>query len=286
MQRSASPSSWCTGFKTTFCSAIWRLNKSFNSFNGAVGLKTEFTDRFVSRLNVASGFRAPNLAELTSYGSHEGSNRFEIGNSNLKNEQNLQADLALEYKSDHLELSVNGFYNTINNYIYLSPNGEIINDDPVYAYLQNNAKLYGGEIELHIHPHPLDWLHLESSFSTVTGKLDDDSYLPLIPANNLNNVLRVEFGKTNWLQKGYAFFKVITTFEQNNINEFETVTDGYTLLDVGFGGSLKLFRNDLDISISATNLMDKEYISHLSRLKSDNLLNMGRSINFALSYEL
>jgi iron complex outermembrane receptor protein len=263
-----------------------RLNKSFNSINGAIGLKTEFTDKLVSRLNIATGFRAPNLAELTSYGSHEGSNRFEIGNSNLKYEQNLQTDLALEFNSDHLEISVNGFYNSISNYIFLSPNGEEINDDPVYLYIQNNAKLYGGEIELHFHPHPFDWLHFDSSFSTVTGKLDNGSYLPLIPANNLNNTVRIEFGKRNWVQNGYAFIRMNTTFEQNNINEFETVTEDYTLLDIGFGGSLKLFKNDLEISISATNLTDKEYINHLSRLKPDGILNMGRSVNFGVSYKL
>ncbi len=262
------------------------LNKSFNSFNGAVGIKKEFTDKFVSRLNIASGFRAPNLAELTSYGSHEGSNRFEIGNSNLKNEQNLQTDLSLEYKSDHLELSLNGFYNTINNYIYLSPNGDSFDEDPVYLYLQNDANLYGGEIELHFHPHPLDWLHIESSFSSVTGKLNRDTCLPLIPANNWNNTLRVEFNKQNWLQNGYAFFKVNSIFKQSNITEFETVTDGYTLLSIGVGGTLKLFNNDLDITISANNLADTEYISHLSRLKPDFILNMGRSVNFGMAYKL
>jgi iron complex outermembrane receptor protein len=43
-----------------------------------------------------------------------------------------------------------------------------------------NAKLYGGEIGLHFHPHPLDWLHYETSFETVTGKKQDGDYLPLI----------------------------------------------------------------------------------------------------------
>jgi hypothetical protein len=37
---------------------------------------------------------------------------------------------------------------------------------------------------LHFHPHPLDWLHYETSFETVTGKKQDGDYLPLIPANN------------------------------------------------------------------------------------------------------
>src|SRR5690606_20679647 len=106
---------------------------------------------------MATGFRAPNLAELTSYGSHEGTNRFEIGNSDLKNEQNIQADLTIEYGNKHFEFFANGFYNKVNNYIYLTPNGELVNNDPVFLYLQEDAALYGGEIGVHLHPHPIHW---------------------------------------------------------------------------------------------------------------------------------
>ncbi len=262
------------------------IDKSYNSFNGSVGIKVEIGDYVVARANVATGFRSPNLSELTSYGIHHGTNRFEIGNSELENEQNLQTDLVLEFSNKHAEISVNGFYNSISDYIYLSPNGEFIDDDPVYEYLQENAKLYGGEIGLHLHPHPIHWLHLESSFAMVIGKLDNDDYLPLIPANNLKNTLRAEFDKSEWFKNSYVFFKVNTWFDQDNIGQFETSTDGYTLFDAGFGGVLQVFNNDLSISISATNLTDKQYINHLSRLKADGISNMGRSINFGLTYKL
>jgi len=265
---------------------IESLDKSFDSFNGSIGIKTELSENFVVRANIASGFRSPNLSELSSYGSHHGTNRFEIGNSELTNEQNLQTDLVLEFSNKHAELSLNGFYNSINDYIYLSPNGEYIDDDPVYEYLQENAKLYGVEIGLHLHPHPIHWLHLESSFAMVTGKLDNDDYLPLIPANNLKNTLRAEFDKGDWFKDSYVFFKVNTWFDQDNIGQFETLTDGYTLLDAGFGGTLQVFNNDLSISISATNLTDKKYINHLSRLKPDSILNMGRSVNLGMAYKL
>jgi iron complex outermembrane receptor protein len=77
----------------------------------------------------------------------------------LKTEQNVQTDLNLEYKNTHFEFFVNGFYNHVNNYIYTSPTGEVRDDNDVFAYVQDNAKLYGGEVGLHFHPHPLDWLH-------------------------------------------------------------------------------------------------------------------------------
>lgn len=261
------------------------INKNFDSFNGAAGVKTNIANNFTARLNLATGFRAPNLAELTSDGVHEGTNRYEIGNPDLKTEQNFQTDLALEYKNQHVEFYANAFYNKINNYIFLSPNGSIIDNNPAYDYLQADAHLYGGEIGLHIHPHPLDWLHIESSFETVTGKQSNDKYLPLIPANSVNNTVRVEFN-TKQIQNGYAFVKLSTTFDQNNVSVFETSTGGYSLLSAGFGSTFSVFKNDLSLRISGSNLTDKTYINHLSRLKPEGIYNMGRNFNVGITYNL
>jgi iron complex outermembrane receptor protein len=43
------------------------VDKSFDSFN-ASGYKMDLADDLIVRLNLASGFQAPNLAELTSNG--------------------------------------------------------------------------------------------------------------------------------------------------------------------------------------------------------------------------
>lgn len=262
------------------------IDKSFDSFNASVGYKTNLADDFTFRLNLASGFRAPNLAELTSNGVHEGTNRYEIGNSDLKTEQNVQTDLNLEYKTDHFEFFVNGFYNHINNYIYTSPTGTVLDNNEVFNYIQDNAKLYGGEIGLHFHPHPLDWLHYETSFETVTGKKQNGDYLPLIPANNWSNTLKGEFKIKNWLEDGFATFNVNTTFNQNNVSGFETESNGYTLINLGLGGTVKLGKTIFDVNLNANNLLDKSYIAHLSRLKNDGIQNMGRNVVLAVNFNL
>jgi iron complex outermembrane receptor protein len=262
------------------------IDKSFDSFNASLGYKTNLAKDLSLRLNVASGFRAPNLAELTSNGVHEGTNRYEVGNSDLKTEQNVQTDLNLEYKSSHIEFFVNGFYNHINNYIYTSPTGEVIDDNAVFDYIQNDAKLFGGEIGLHFHPHPLDWLHYETSFETVTGKKQNGDYLPLIPANNWNNTIRTEFKIKNWLEDGFATLNVSSTFNQNNVSGFETKTNGYTLLNLGFGGTVKLGKTIFDLNLNANNLLDKEYTAHLSRLKIDGIPNIGRNIVLGLNFSI
>ncbi len=262
------------------------LDKSYNSVNASLGYKTNLSKDLSLRLNVASGFRAPNLAELTSNGVHEGTNRYEVGNSDLKTEQNLQTDVNLEYKSSHIEFFANGFYNLINNYIYTSPTGEMIDNNAVFEYIQNNARLYGGEIGLHFHPHPLDWLHYETSFETVTGVKKDGNYLPLIPANNWNNTIRAEFTHKNWLEDGFATLNISTTFNQNNLSGFETKSNGYTLVNLGLGGKVKLGKTAFTINLNGNNLFDKTYIAHLSRLKTDGIPNIGRNVVLGVNFNI
>ncbi|MDZ7614837.1 MAG: TonB-dependent receptor [Flavobacteriaceae bacterium] len=90
------------------------IDRNYQNFTFSLGYKTLLFKTVTTRLNFASGFRAPNLAELTSYGVHHGTNRFEIGDPNLDSEQNFQIDLSLEYGNEHFELFANGFYNYYN----------------------------------------------------------------------------------------------------------------------------------------------------------------------------
>jgi iron complex outermembrane receptor protein len=265
---------------------IAAIDKDFNSFNAAFGLKIDLLENLYARINLASGFRAPNLAELASNGVHEGTNRYEIGNSDLNNEQNFQIDTSLEFKNEHFEVFANVFYNNINQYIFIQPTDQIIEDNIVYIYTQDNAKLYGGEFGLHFHPHPLDWLHLSSSFETVTGKQLNGDFLPLQPANSLSNTLKIEFDTLGVFQKPFFSTTYKNTFKQNNISDFETPTDGYNLLNMTIGTEIKILKIDTRIGIQAINITDEAYVSHLSRLKIDGIENIGRSVNFSLQLQL
>jgi iron complex outermembrane receptor protein len=266
------------------------LAKSYNSFNCSLGYKTDLSKEFTLRVNVASGFRAPNLAELTSNGVHEGSNRYEIGNSNLATEQNVQTDLNLEYQNSHFEFFANGFFNKINNYIYLNPSPTTIAGYDVFNYFQTDAMLYGGEFGLHFHPHPLDWLHFESSFETVTGEKQSrglgSDFLPFIPANNWNNSMRAEFNIKNWLKDGYATLNVSNTFDQKKVSGFETYSEGYTLVNLGIGGQINIGKTHFNFNLNGNNLFDKSYIAHLSRLKNDGIPNIGRNIVLGINFNL
>ncbi len=263
---------------------IEAIDKSLNSFSGSVGYKTNISQALIARLNLASGFRAPNLSELSSNGLHEG--RWEIGNSNLENEQNIQIDLSLEYKAKHFEFFINSFYNNIFDYIYIAPTGEDIEDFDVYTYVQNDAYLYGGEMGLHLHPHPIDWLHLESSYEMVIGKQKNNGYLPRIPANKFDNTLRAEFDINNWLEFGYVFLNLESTFKQNNISDFEDPSDAYNLLNFGMGGNFNYKKLRTNVNFTIKNILNKEYISHLSVLNEEGIANPGINFIFGIKFNL
>ncbi|PCJ94172.1 MAG: TonB-dependent receptor [Flavobacteriaceae bacterium] len=264
------------------------INRNFESLNAAFGYKFNLTEKMIARLNIATGFRAPNLAELTSNGVHEGTSRYEIGNANLGREQNLQTDIGLEYKSEHIAFFINGFHNSVSDFIFIAPTGEIIGEDDVFLYSQQNATLFGGEMGFHLHPHPLDWLHIRSSYETVKGKLKDGQYLPMIPANNLTNTVKIEFTnrKESCIHDGYVFISLKSVFNQNNISAFESETSGYSLLNIGIGGDLEVLGQKMKVHISGANILNKSYVSHLSRLKTDGIPNIGRNINIGLSLPL
>lgn len=262
------------------------ISKNFNSLNAALGLKTDLSKQAVMRLNLATGFRAPNLAELTSDGVHHGTFRYEIGNVDLKSEQNFQVDLALEYYLSNVELYVNAFYNYIDDYIFLNPTGSFIEDNPVYHYTQKNAKLYGGELGFHIHPQDLTWFHIDNSYEMVIGKQSSGDYLPFIPAHSLNNTLRIDFKDGKLINNSSAFVKLKNTFKQQNTSQFETSTAGYSLVDLGFNTSIDWANAKIDLGISVTNLLDKTYYSHLSRLKEVGVYDIGRNIVLSTSLKI
>ena len=154
-----------------------------------------------------------------------------------------------------------------------------------------------------VHPHPLDWLHIENSFSYVRARRqnasEDTKYLPFIPAPKYSSKLRAQFKEVgNSLSNVYLTFGMDYFFRQEKIfsaYDTETPTPAYTLFSGGAGADLRAFgkRDFMSIFFSAENLTDVAYQSHLSRLKyapenpatgRTGVFNMGRNISLKLLF--
>jgi iron complex outermembrane receptor protein len=249
----------------------------YNNLSASAGLTWNLNEQNLFRLNLASAFRAPNLAELLQHGTH--GVRIEEGNPNLTTQQNLEVDLGYHLHTVHTSLDVSLFYNNIFDYIHLAPTADTVEDgDRIYRYSQNDAYLYGGEASLHIHPHPIHWLHVVATYSYVVGMYSSGDYLPRIPANDIYFELRFEKDRWKGLRDIYLEGGADYFFAQNNPAEFESATPGYFLLNAGVGFAIQLKRNLININVKAANLLNIDYYSHLSTLQDLGIYNMGRNI--------
>lgn len=291
------------------------FKRNFSNVSGSVGVSMEPSPALTLKLNMARGFRAPTLAEMASNGAHEGTNRYEYGFQDLKSEKSLQADAGIDINNEHFNIGISTFYNRIRDFIFyrklasvsgfdslVNVNGDFI---PAYQFDQQHASLVGFEASFDLHPHPLDWLHVENTVSFVRGKFDDaidgTNNLPLIPPATFISELRGDFKKAGKsLQNFYVKLEADNTFKQSHAFTAygtETETPGYTLWHTGTGADI-INRNKkiiFSLHLSANNIFDKAYQNHLSRLKytavnnitgRQGVFNTGRNFSIKLNVPL
>lgn len=292
------------------------FTKNFSDISGSAGLSYEATKALALKANIARGFRAPNFAELASNGAHEGTNRYEIGNNDLKSEVSLQGDAGVELTTEHLSLDASLFYNHISNFIFYErvQNGtgsDSVLTDPqtgqqldVFKFAQQNANLYGAELSLDIHPHPLDWLHFKNTFSYTRGKfsqsIDGSDNIPFVPAARLLTTLGANFlRKGNFIRNINAGIESDYNFAQDNPftgYNTETPTPGYWLVGANLSADVASKGKTLcTLSLSAENLGNVAYQNSLSRFKylsvnnvtgRQGVYNMGRNFGIKLNVPL
>ncbi|POY37207.1 TonB-dependent receptor [Solitalea longa] len=267
------------------------FNSSFSNLSGSIGLTWQLTEKLGFKANVGRGFRAPNIAELSADGIHEGTFRYEKGEPNLKQETSLQFDAALNWEDKYLSVELNGYYNFINDYIYYQNiNNEQIDIDgqlfPVYHYIQGNSSLRGFEFRFDIHP--VDQLHFENSFAYTRGTNNNtNTNLPFIPQAKLINSIRYNFnGKKNAkVSNVFISLGLETSFKQDKVDPFETTSNGYSVLNATTGTTIRSASGKelFSMYLAGVNLGNTNYIDHLSRFKEIGILGMGRNITLGFS---
>ncbi len=261
--------------------AIQPFTKNDITGNGMLGAVYNPDEWLTIKSNIATGFRSPNIAELSSNGLHEGVYRYELGDPHLKTEQNINGDLSAEVTTKQLFFSASAFYNHFFNYVYLSPTTMQFYGFPVFQYVQADASLYGGEFFMSVKPSALKNFELKESISLTQGVLDNGGYLPFIQACKSATSLRFEKKLSGKIKNIFIEPECVFVFRQDMPAQFETATASYYLLNITSGISLAAPRGNWNIGLTGTNLTSQAYMDHLSRLKYYGLNNQG--INFILS---
>ena len=295
----------------------WRFNdftRHFNGFTGSIGAVCNINEHFNLRMNLARGFRTPNMSELASNGVHEGSIRYELGSQQLKAEYSLQADLGLDFTSQYVSAQLSLFVNHIDNYIYTHRIPQEIEEGYLtYAFTQGDARLAGFEAGVDIHT--IHSVHFSNTFSMVNARLLHQAactkYIPFTPAPRWSSELKWELqhhshstvmhhhsnhsSHRSLLNNLYIAANLDCFLRQSHIysaDDTETATPAYALIGLSAGTDIQLNRKKVaELYITADNLLNNAYQSHLNRLKyvdinnvtgRHGVYNMGRNITIKI----
>ncbi len=276
------------------------FSRHFTGVTGSLGAVFNATENLNFRLNISRGFRAPNMSELGSNGVHEGTERYEVGNHDLKPEYSWQADFGMDFTSKYLSAQVALFANRIDNYVFSHRVNEVIVPGyDTYVFTQGDARLLGFEAGFDLHP--IHQLHFANAFSLVDARQlhqpEETKYLPMTPAPRWTADLKYEFTHNGrWLNNSYVAFGLECNLRQNHYymaDDTETATPSYTLLNISAGTDVKFKGKKVaEVHMTVDNLTNRAYQNHLSRLKytdfnvvtgRQGVFNMGRNITFKVN---
>jgi iron complex outermembrane recepter protein len=258
------------------------FENSFNIVNGSFGFAYQ-RNRFNIKSNIVKGFRTPNLSELSSNNLNEHWQIWEVGNTDLKLEQNTSMDFTFKtYLTKHYEVYLQGsvFQNRFDDFIYLKKMNTLTNGFPTYQYDQTGATFKGFETEIGYknQRNPSD-VEFSLNYSYLNMKQNNGDLLPLTPPNKWNAHAKIfrKYGFRWSLNLNATFVE-----KQNNPSEFETATTQYFLLSAGAGVYVKNKR----FLLTCTNLTNTFYTDYLSQIRNLGHREIGRNFvfNFGIQF--
>jgi len=249
--------------------------RNFSPATISAGLQWSLSKQTRLAVNLTQAERAPAIEELYSLGAHPATRSYEIGNAGLAKERSRNIDLTLSHSSGSLSWKISVYQNRFSNYIYgaftdndgdgvadrvdeegaLDPNGELT----VLRFTQEGARFRGFEAELSTQLSTT--LSLRIFADQTRGRLSSGANLPRMSPTRLG----VELGWTHgpWS----ASLDTLRVLRQSRTAELETVTAGYTRVDVEIARRLSIDRAEATLFLQGRNLLNEEMRVHTSHLK-------------------
>ena len=265
---------------------------AFTSSSLSAGLNWEYMPGYSVALTLSRNERAPSQQELFSAGQHLATQTFEVGlvydmdedgevSENLrsvKEEVSNNIDLTFRKFSGDSGYTLSFFYNQADDYIYQSATDltalahgheEEAHEEheeheehaeegtPVYYFNQDDATIYGVEAEGFVDLN-VNW-RVSVFGDYIRAKIDSDN-LPRIPPLRLGSTISYEGEALS------SELSVVWYDDQTKTTEYETPTDGYTLVNASVDYRVS-DTQDWTVYIRANNLFDEEARVHTSFLK-------------------
>ena len=264
------------------------VDRNFDVYSLSIGTTKLFNNGLSLSLYAAHAERAPQEVALYADGPHLATITYEVGDDNLDKEKSHNIELSLKQEKAAYSWVVNTYYNQIDDYIYLDitgrsdedgmldPNGEFL----FGTYQNEDAEFYGVEAEFVAPLYTNDHYAVDARVfgDYVRAKFRNGGDVPRIPPARLGFGLNTIFGQWEGVTD------LIFVSEQNNTADFETDTDGYTMLNTGITRTVSFDRTNIKLSLVGENLLDEEARQSTS-FQKDRVPLPGRNINFGITLQ-
>jgi iron complex outermembrane receptor protein len=220
------------------------------------------------KVNVASGFRNPNVSELYSQGLHHGSGAIEEGNEDLGTERSIKLITSYTDRRDgrSFHWSVTAYADRIWDFIQLQPAGTRLTIQgafPVQEYKAFDALLVGSDIAMIYRL--TENLTVRNSSSIVLGRdFDNNEYMYRIPAPRTSTGAIWKFRALGIPLESSLNWKYVSM--QNRFPEDLDLIDppsAYHLVDLDFAWTSARSR----LAFAITNIFNERYRDLLDQFR-------------------
>ena len=242
-------------------------SRSFSLYSLSAAGRYALSDGVDFTLNLDHAERSPVEEELYSDGVHAATAAYEIGDPDLVKEQANQIEIGLHVHDERYEAKISLYRSRCKDYIYLSDTGLEIDDDgellPIRQWRQDDSTFTGYEAEFIYKITANRFDHQFRVFvDGVRAEIDGGGNLPRIPAARYGAGWDWQSGK--W-QGGLG---VVRTDAQNDTADYETPTEGYTLVNANLNYVLHDgAESSWEVFLQGSNLGNREARSATSAIK-------------------
>lgn len=256
---------------------------SFSLFSGSLGFIQPLSDRWQLTGQLDYSSRAPIAIELFADGAHLATQSYEIGDTNLDEEQASNVSVGVNYLSERWRLTANAYYTQFDGFIYEQATGAELDELPVLQWQQEDANFYGADAAAQWQA--LNWdrgsMSLNATVDIVRGKLDKGANrnLPRI------SPLRWSIGATlHWADLS-AEIGYTRVEKQDDTADLELLTDAFNDVHLSLVYGLQFQSSALELFLNGNNLTDDEQRLHTSFIK-DLAPQPGRSVELGVRLRL
>lgn len=262
--------------------------RSFNLFNGSVGLHKHMSNGLFVGGQIAITERAPNESELFADGPHLATDQFEVGNSTLDIESGLNLEGTVRWTGENASFGVNLFVTDFSNFIYLEPgqtveDGQLVSEADglaVFVFAQEDADFKGGEIYGRYSldgPLNAEW-EFDAALDFVEAEFDGGTNVPFLPPVTFTAGASAEWGA---LEVGG---RLTIAGDQDDPGTGQLPTDDYTRLDLRGEVDLSDYgwgADGTELFIEGRNITDEE-IRYASSVLKDLAPAPGANVRIGL----